>query len=89
MVYVKFYTQWGQSSEVVSDSIVLTSTEPQVSIEEMTIQEIKAKIIEIQKKKPTITARQLVTILLTPVCYCRYNKMEGHLLTLPDRHRWG
>lgn len=50
IVYVKFYTQWGRASEVVSDTIILKSVEPEVSIEEMTIEEIKAKILEIQQK---------------------------------------
>jgi len=49
-VYAKFYTQWGRVSEVVSDSIVLTGIEPQVFVEQMTVEEIKAKIVEIQKK---------------------------------------
>jgi len=61
-VYVKFYTQWGRSSEVVSDSIILRGTEPQVSVEEMTVEEIKTKITEIQKKI-IILLEQLIQLI--------------------------
>jgi len=55
-IYAKFYTQWGRASEVVSDMIVLTSTkpevsmEPEISVEEMTVEEIKAKILQIKQQ---------------------------------------
>ena len=48
-VYAKFYTEQGQSSPVVSDSIIL-KTVVEKPIEEMTKEEISIKIIEILKK---------------------------------------
>ncbi len=62
IVYVKFYTQWGQSSEVVSDMIVLKGIEAEESAEEMTVEEIKAKILEIQKKI-VMFLQQLIQLL--------------------------
>ena len=50
-VYVKFYTQYGQPSQVVSDSIVYQKgiTE-EWQIEKMTVGELKEKIAEIKAK---------------------------------------
>jgi len=61
-VYVKFYTQWGQPSEVVSDAIIFKGAEPEVSVEEMTVEEIKVKIIEIQKKI-IVLLQQLIELI--------------------------
>jgi len=46
-VYAKFYTQWGRASKIVSDSIILIEEKP---IEEITVEEIRAEILEIQQK---------------------------------------
>ena len=48
-VYVKFYTQWGQSSPVISDTIILR-TIPGKSITDMTVNTLKQKIAEILAK---------------------------------------
>lgn len=48
-VYAKFYTQYGRASEPVSGLIILkTGTEKPIT--EMTVEELKAKIIEIQQQ---------------------------------------
>ncbi|MBU2634864.1 hypothetical protein KJ841_00110 [Patescibacteria group bacterium] len=62
IVYVKFYTQYGQSSEVVSDMIVLGGIEAEESAEEMTKKEILFKMVEILKKVIQIYT-QLIQIL--------------------------
>ncbi len=46
-VYAKFYTQWGQSSQIVSDSTIYQEEEKKEPVPEMNISELKAKIAEI------------------------------------------
>jgi len=43
VVYAKFYTEWGQASQVVSDTIIL-KTPLKKPITEMTVKELKTKI---------------------------------------------
>ena len=49
-VHARFYSEYGQSSPVVSDSIILKGIRPEVSVQQMTLEEVKAKIMEIQRK---------------------------------------
>ena len=59
-VYAKFYTQWGLSSEVVSDSIILDTTPEK---EEITPPETKPKIPEIPPvEKPLVEPKPKLTV---------------------------
>ena len=61
-VYAKFYTQWGQPSEIVSDTIVLKSKDIKEPIEEATLKEIQQKIIGILEKLISLYS-QLILML--------------------------
>lgn len=61
-VYVKFYTQWGQPSEIISDVIILKSKEIKEPIKEIILKEIQQKIIEILEKLISLYV-QLISIL--------------------------
>ncbi|MGB2762612.1 MAG: peptidoglycan-binding domain-containing protein, partial [Minisyncoccales bacterium] len=67
-IYVKFYTQWGRASEVVSDTIIL-KTPFKKPITEMTVGELKEKIAEILAEIAQLKQLLEKKVLEIPVDY--------------------
>ena len=61
-VYAKFYTRWGRTSEIVSDTIVLKYEEVEKPIKTTTLEEIQQKIIEILEKLVSLYGRLILML---------------------------